>query len=233
MVVYPDETIETQNVESHLGKYDGYNHVSTWVRGESFIQYGRVKCFGGYDEWGRWQSITLDELKLVIDQPFYDPVQEAKDRGHDRPSALCFDFKSLAITKNGITDRDRMRSKLQWRLKKRAERREKEALILKNKGFKPCRYKACKGRAHKAHIDPETGLPEKCPVASGRGKAGGKSGTGASKARNGAKNGRSKGGPKKRTQTAAKLKAGEINLETAEVITHDPFAYYQDKINKR
>ena len=230
-MVYPDETIETQNEDSILGKYDGYNHVTTWVRGEDFIQYGRVKCYGGYDEWGRWQSITLDELKLVIDQPYYDPEEEARDRGWDRASALCFDFKSLALFKNGRTDRDRMRRKLQYRLKKRAERREKEALVIANKGFKPCRMKACKGRAHKAHIDPATGKPEKCPVMSNLGSKGGKSGTGKNKARNGAKNGRSKGGPKKRTQTAARLKAGEINLETAEVVTRDPFAYYQDKIN--
>jgi len=222
---------ETQNQDSHLGKYDGYDYVSPWVRGESFHQYGRVKCYGGYDEWGQWQSITLDELKLVIDQPYYDPEEEARDRGWSRPCAWCFDFPSQSRFKNGITDRDRMRKKLQHRLKMRAARKEEEALVLKNKGFKPCRMKACNGRAHKAHIDPATGKPEKCPVMSGLGSKGGKSGTGASKARNGAKNGRSKGGPKKRTQTAARLKAGEINLKTAEVVTHDPFAYYQDKIN--
>ena len=47
---------------------------------------------------------------------------------------------------------------------------------------KPCRYKACKGRNHKAH-------GEKCPVASSRGKTGGKSGTGESKQRLGSTNG--------------------------------------------
>ena len=215
---------ETQNEEIKLGQYDYYDYQSDWVRGESFYLWGRVKCYGGYNEWGEWESITLDELKLVVDQPYYDPEEEAKDCGYDRPSALCFDFKSLAITKNGITDRDRMRRKLQWRLKKRAERRRKEALAISNKGFKPCRYKACKGRAHGAY-------GEKCPIASGRGKIGGKNGTGASKARKGAKNGRSKGGPKKRTQTAARLKAGEIKIKTGEIQTVDPFAYYQDKIN--
>ena len=48
---------------------------------------------------------------------------------------------------------------------------------------KPCRYKACKGRNHALH-------GEKCPVASARGKTGGKSGEGDSKKRNGEANGR-------------------------------------------
>ncbi|MAR83266.1 MAG: hypothetical protein CMF55_00525 [Legionellales bacterium] len=47
---------------------------------------------------------------------------------------------------------------------------------------KPCRYKACKGRNHKAH-------GEKCPVASARGKTGGKNGEGESKQRLGSTNG--------------------------------------------
>ena len=47
---------------------------------------------------------------------------------------------------------------------------------------KPCRYKACKGRNHKAHN-------EKCPVASSRGKTGGKNGLGDSKKRLGDTNG--------------------------------------------
>lgn len=47
---------------------------------------------------------------------------------------------------------------------------------------KPCRYKACKGRNHALH-------GEKCPVASSRGKTGGKSGTGESKQRLGSTNG--------------------------------------------
>ena len=48
---------------------------------------------------------------------------------------------------------------------------------------KPCRYKACKGRNHKLH-------GEKCPVASARGKTGGKAGEGDSKRRVGQSNGR-------------------------------------------
>jgi hypothetical protein len=48
---------------------------------------------------------------------------------------------------------------------------------------KPCRYKACKGRDHKAH-------GEKCPVASARGKTGGHSGEGESKQRLGSTNGK-------------------------------------------
>ncbi len=48
---------------------------------------------------------------------------------------------------------------------------------------KPCRYKACKGANHKA-------LGEKCPVASARGKTGGKAGEGESKRRTGESNGR-------------------------------------------
>ena len=51
---------------------------------------------------------------------------------------------------------------------------------------KPCRYKACKGRNHKAH-------GEKCPVASARGKTGGKNGDGDSKRRLGDTNGKYKG----------------------------------------
>ena len=48
---------------------------------------------------------------------------------------------------------------------------------------KPCRYKACKGRNHALH-------GEKCPIASARGKTGGKSGEGDSKRRIGEANGR-------------------------------------------
>tara|TARA_B100000900_G_scaffold411773_2_gene432149 strand:+ start:1250 stop:1891 length:642 start_codon:yes stop_codon:yes gene_type:complete len=48
---------------------------------------------------------------------------------------------------------------------------------------KPCRYKACKGRNHKLH-------GEKCPIASTRGKKGGKAGEGDSKRRTGESNGR-------------------------------------------
>jgi len=109
---------------------------------------------------------------------------------------------------------------------------ERMTLVVSNKGFKPCRMRACNGRAHKAHIDPATGKPEKCPVMSGLGKKGGKSGTGANKARNGDKNGRSKGGKRARTQTAARLKAGDITIQTGPVETTDPFAYYQHKINR-
>jgi len=47
---------------------------------------------------------------------------------------------------------------------------------------KPCRYKACKGRNHALH-------GEKCPVASSRGKTGGKNGQGDSKKRHGETNG--------------------------------------------
>jgi len=47
---------------------------------------------------------------------------------------------------------------------------------------KPCRYKKCKGRNHKAH-------GEKCPIASARGKTGGHSGEGESKQRLGSTNG--------------------------------------------
>jgi len=47
---------------------------------------------------------------------------------------------------------------------------------------KPCRYKVCKGRNHKAHN-------EKCPVASSRGKTGGQNGEGDSKKRLGETNG--------------------------------------------
>ena len=47
---------------------------------------------------------------------------------------------------------------------------------------KPCRYKACKGRNHKMH-------GEKCPVASARGKTGGKAGDGEVKQRLGSTNG--------------------------------------------
>ena len=45
---------------------------------------------------------------------------------------------------------------------------------------KPCRYKACKGVVHEG----------KCPIASARGRKGGKNGTSESKARLGDKNGR-------------------------------------------
>ena len=55
---------------------------------------------------------------------------------------------------------------------------------------KPCRYKACKGRNHALH-------GEKCPVASARGKTGGKSGEGDSKRRVGEANGRYIDGRKK------------------------------------
>lgn len=48
--------------------------------------------------------------------------------------------------------------------------------------MKPCRYKACKGRSHKAH-------GEKCPIASARGKTGGEMGEGESKQRLGSENG--------------------------------------------
>ena len=47
---------------------------------------------------------------------------------------------------------------------------------------KPCRYKACKGRNHALH-------GEKCPIASARGKTGGKNGLGDSKKRLGESNG--------------------------------------------
>jgi len=47
---------------------------------------------------------------------------------------------------------------------------------------KPCRYKKCKGRNHKAH-------GEKCPIASARGKTGGTNGEGESKQRLGSTNG--------------------------------------------
>lgn len=67
---------------------------------------------------------------------------------------------------------------------------------------------------------------------SGLGKKGGKGGTGASKARKGAKNGRSKGGPKKRRQTAARLKSGEIKIQTGPVETRDPFDYYRKNLDK-
>jgi hypothetical protein len=48
--------------------------------------------------------------------------------------------------------------------------------------MKPCRYKACKGRSHKAY-------GEKCPIASARGKTGGEMGEGESKQRLGSENG--------------------------------------------
>ena len=190
---------------------------------------GRVLCLGAWDHTfkknGRrpvWRRETIEELMLAVSQPYYDPAQEVIDRGWSEMSKpLAFDHVSKC---KGISDRDRMKVRLQHRLKQQAAEREREALVIKNKGFKPCRYKACKGRAHGAYN-------EKCPIASGRGKTGGKNGTGASKARKGAENGRSKGGPKKRTQTAAKLKAGEIKIKTGEIKPLDPFAYYQDKIN--
>jgi len=47
---------------------------------------------------------------------------------------------------------------------------------------KPCRYKKCKGRSHKAH-------GEKCPIASARGKTGGEMGEGENKQRLGSENG--------------------------------------------
>ena len=55
-------------------------------------------------------------------------------------------------------------------------------IITPTKG-KPCRYKACKGRNHTHHN-------EKCPIASARGKTGGKNGQGDSKKRLGETNGR-------------------------------------------
>jgi len=188
---------------------------------------GRVLCLGGYDHtlkkngrWPVWKMETIDELILAVSQPYYPPAEESKKRGYSEK--LCFDNVSKV---KGISDRDRARHKLQHRLKTQNAEREREALVIKNKGFKPCRYKACKGRAHGAYN-------EKCPIASGRGKTGGKSGTGASKARKGSQNGRSKGGPKPLTQISARLKAGEIQIKTGEIQTPDPFAYYQDKINR-
>ena len=71
---------------------------------------------------------------------------------------------------------------------------------------KPCRYKACKGRNHKLH-------GEKCPIASARGKTGGKAGEGDSKRRTGESNGRYIDGrapiraPK--TQTQKIMEAGQ------------------------
>ena len=151
---------------------------------------GRVLCVGGWDHTfkknGRpplWQMETDDELKLAIDQPYYAPAEEAKRRGY--PEALCFDAPSRSPIKNGITDRDRARRKLQHRLKQKAQERERAALVISNRGFKPCRMKACKGRAHGAY-------GEKCPVRAAAGKKGGKAGTGDSKARTGDSNGRTK-----------------------------------------
>ena len=144
--------------------------------------WGRVRAIGGYDEFGRWQSITLDELKIIVDQPYYDPAEEARDKGWGEPSAWCFDFKSLSPWKNGITDRDRARKKLQHRLKMRAAQREK--MLIKESGGKKCRMKACNGAIH---------LPgEKCPTMAALGRKGGKAGKGDSKARTGDKNGRTK-----------------------------------------
>lgn len=190
---------------------------------------GRVLCLGGYEHILKandrppvWKMETIEELMQAVAQPYYEPAQEVIDRGWDETcKPLAFDHVSKV---KGISDRDRARRKLQHRLKQQAAEKEREALLISNRGFKPCRYKACKGRAHGAY-------GEKCPIASGRGKTGGKNGTGESKARKGAKNGRSKGGPKKLKQTAARLKAGEIKIKTGEIKPLDPFAYYQDKIN--
>ena len=71
---------------------------------------------------------------------------------------------------------------------------------------KPCRYKACKGVNHKA-------LGEKCPVASARGKTGGKAGEGDSKRRVGQSNGRYIDGRApiraSKTQTQKIMEAGQ------------------------
>ena len=154
------------------------------------IFWGRVQCFGGWDHTFQsnerppvWQNETDDELKMAIEQPYYPPAQEAED--FQIPEPLCFDAPSRSPFKNGITDRDRLRRKLQHRLKRKAAERERVALLISNKGFKPCRMKACNGRAHGAY-------GEKCPVRAAAGKKGGKSGTGASKARTGDNNGRTK-----------------------------------------
>ena len=58
-------------------------------------------------------------------------------------------------------------------------------LMTTTKTYKPCRYKACKGRIH--------GPGEKCPVASARGSRGGKAGTGDAKARRKEENGKFSG----------------------------------------
>ena len=172
---------------------------------------GKIRCVGGFDHTfkknGRppiWEDCTDDELKLCIDQPPHED----------------YDEKSKSPFKTPMSERDRDRRKLQHRLKRKAA----ELTLVANKGRKPCRMKACGGVTHAPG--------EKCPTMSALGRKGGKGGTGASKARNGAENGRSKGGPKKRSQISARLKAGEIKLKTSEVKAQDPFDYYRKNLDK-
>jgi len=200
------------------------------------IKAGKSKKFDVPEYWEvrTDEAVSDDELRLIIEQP---PCVWCRETQEYVPCTLeesqanveGFDYRSPNPFKtNPRSTRDIMRFRLQQRLKRQAKIQE----ALGNKGHKACRMKACNGRAHKAHIDPATGKPEKCPVMSGLGKKGGKGGTGASKARKGAKNGRSKGGPKKRRQTAARLKSGEIKIQTGPVETRDPFDYYRKNLDK-
>jgi hypothetical protein len=169
---------------------------------------GKIRCVGGFDH-----TFKRNGRGPIWEDCNDDELKFCIDQPHDPED---YDKKNL----RGICDRDRDRRKLQNRLKRKAA----ELTLVANKGKKPCRMKACGGVTH-AH-------GEKCPTMAALGKRGGKGGTGASKARKGAKNGRSKGGPKKRTQTAARLKSGEIKIQTGPVETTDPFDYYRKNLDK-
>jgi len=91
---------------------------------------------------------------------------------------------------------------------------------------KPCRYKACKGRNHALH-------GEKCPVASARGKTGGKSGEGDSKRRVGEANGRYIDGRKNavKRQLISQVVVGQKIGKTArEILNINPITWLDSAI---
>ena len=91
---------------------------------------------------------------------------------------------------------------------------------------KPCRYKACKGRNHALH-------GEKCPIASARGKTGGKSGEGDSKRRVGEANGRYIDGRKKavKRQLISQVVVGQKSSKTTrEVLNINPISWLDSAI---
>ena len=91
---------------------------------------------------------------------------------------------------------------------------------------KPCRYKACKGRNHALH-------GEKCPVASARGKTGGKSGEGDSKRRVGEANGRYIDGRKNavKRQLISQVVVGQkIGKTTREILNINPITWLDSAI---
>ena len=164
---------------------------------------GRVLCYGeddvlvrnGYFWNGKEQeyyevrhpvSATDDELRLAIEQPpcFWncDTQQwELCSQEKSENDLDGFDYRSKNPFKiNPRSPRDIVRFELTSRIKMQDKMRQ----TLINKGHKPCRYKACNGRAHGA-------FGEKCPISAARGSSGG-SKTGASKARKGNQNGRAK-----------------------------------------